>query len=62
MAKPKEAVRQMLDEIPEDATFEDIQYHLYVLAKIERGLADIEEGRVLTAEEVDVRLSRWLGE
>ena len=46
-------MRRRLDEIPDDATFEDIQYHIYVREKIERGLKDVDEGRVVSAEEMD---------
>jgi predicted transcriptional regulator len=42
-------------------SFEDIQYHIYVREKIERGLKDIEEGRLLSQEEVEQRMSKWLG-
>ena len=59
--KAKEEVRKMLDQIPDDVSFEDIQYHIYVREKIERGLKDINEGRVLSQEEVEQRMSRWLG-
>ena len=51
----------MLDQLPDDASFEDIQYHIYVREKIEYGLKDIQEGRVLTQEEVEERMSKWLG-
>jgi len=51
----------MLDQLPDDASFEDIQYHIYVREKIERGLKDIKEGRVLSQEEVEQRMSKWLG-
>ncbi len=61
MSTAKEEVRKMLDQIPEDATFEDIQYHIYVQEKIERGMKDIEEGNVLSQEEVERRMSKWLG-
>lgn len=61
MATAKEEVRKILDEIPDDASFEDIQYHIYVREKIDRGLKDIEEGRVLSQEEVEQRMSKWLG-
>ena len=61
MSKAKEEVRKMLDEIPDDATFEDIQYHIYVREKIEHGLKEIEEGQVLSQEEVEKRMSKWLG-
>ena len=61
MSTAKEEVRKMLDQIPDDASFEDIQYHIYVQEKIEHGLKDIEEGRVLSQEEVERRMSKWLG-
>ena len=51
----------LLDGIPDDATFEDIQYHIYVREKIERGLKDVEEGRVVSEEEMDRRMQKWLG-
>jgi len=60
MRTAKEEVRRMLDQIPDDATFEDIQYHIYVRQKIDRGLDDVARGRVLTEEEFDQRMSRWL--
>jgi len=61
MKTAKEEVRRMLDRIPDDATFEDIQYHIYVREKIERGLRDVQEGRLLSQEEVEQRMSKWLG-
>ncbi|MCI0495363.1 hypothetical protein L0Z72_10190 [candidate division KSB1 bacterium] len=61
MITAKEQVRKILDVIPDDVTFEDIQYHIYVREKIERGLRDIEEGRILTQEEVEQRMAKWLG-
>lgn len=61
MSSAKEEVRKLLDQIPDDATLEDIQYHIYVRQKVERGLKDIEEGRVLSQEEVERRISEWLG-
>lgn len=60
MSTAKEKVRKMLDQIPDDASFEDIQYHIYVREKIERGLKDVEEGQVLSQEEVEHRMSKWL--
>ena len=60
MSTAKEEVRGMLERLPDDASFEDIQYHIYVREKIERGLEDIEAGRLLTQEEVERRMSRWL--
>ena len=56
----KEQIRQLLERIPDDASFEDIQYHIYVREKIERGMKDVEEGRLLTEEQFDKRMTRWL--
>jgi predicted transcriptional regulator len=61
MPTAKEEVRRMLDNLPDDSSFEDIQYHIYVRGKVERGLKAVEENRVLTEEEVERRLSKWLG-
>jgi len=60
MSTAKEEVRKMLAQIPDDSSFEDIQYHIYVREKIERGLRDIEEGRILDQEEIERRMSKWL--
>lgn len=61
MRTAKEEVRKILDRIPDEASFEDIQYHIYVREKIERGLQDVEKGRVINREEVERRMSKWLG-
>jgi predicted transcriptional regulator len=61
MASAKEEVRKMLDKIPDNASFEDIQYHIYVREKIERGLNDVQEGRVLSQEEAERRMRQWTG-
>jgi len=56
----KQEVSDLLKRLPDDCTLEDVQYHLYALQKIERGLKDIEEGRVYTQEEVEKKMSKWL--
>ena len=56
----KERACEVISRMPEDATFEDIQYHLYVLECIERGERDIEDGRLLSHAEVENRQAQWL--
>jgi hypothetical protein len=56
----KQEVQEFLQELPDDATLEDIQYHIYVKQKIAQGLADVREGRVSTQAGVERRFSRWL--
>jgi predicted transcriptional regulator len=60
MSTPKQAVQTLLDQLPDDASFEDIQYHIYVRQKIERGLEDIDAGRVVSQDEVERRMSKWM--
>jgi len=58
----KEEVRRILELIPDNASFEDIQYHIYVREKIERGLEDVQNGKLLSQEEVEQRMRQWIGE
>ena len=60
MESAKDQVHQILDQLPGDASLEDIQYHIYVRQKIEQGLADAEAGRVVSHAEVQQRLAKWL--
>lgn len=61
MATAKEEVQRMLERLPDDCSLEDIQYHIYVMEKIERGLADVAAGRTIPHEEVEAEMRRkWL--
>ena len=60
MSSAKENVMRILEGLPEDVSLEDIQYHIDVRQKIERGLEDVEAGRTLSEEEFDRRMARWL--
>jgi hypothetical protein len=62
MATAKQDARRVLDGLPEEASLEDIQYHLYVLQRIRRGCEDVRAARVLPQDEVEQRLARWLDE
>ena len=60
MLPAKEEVRSLLDQLPDDTSLEDIQYHIYVQQKIERGLNDVKSGNTLSEAEFDKRMSNWL--
>ena len=53
----KERVQQIISKMPEESTYDDIQYYLYVLQCIEQGEKEIEEGKSITQAEVESRLS-----
>lgn len=50
----------MLSKLPDDCSLEDIQYHLYVLEKIHRGIERAESQGTITQDEAEERLSKWL--
>ena len=52
MQTAKEMARQLIENLPDTATFDDIMYEFYVRQKIDAGLKDAAEGRVFTHEEV----------
>jgi len=60
MSNPKEEVTKLLESIPEEASYEDIQYDIYVRQKFDQGLEDVRKGRTLSQEEVKMRMARWL--
>jgi len=47
----KAQAHQLLDQLPEDATFEDLMHELYELRSVERGLADSKAGRLTPHDE-----------
>ena len=46
MSNAKQDVELLLNRLPDNSSVEDIQYHLYVLDKVQRG--------------VEARFSKWL--
>lgn len=48
----KEEAHRIVDELPENASWEDLAYRIYVRQSIEAGIKDAEEGRVESVEEV----------
>ena len=60
METAKEQVQQILESLPEDASLEDIQYHIYVRQKIQQGLDDVDAGRTMSHADVQQRLAKWL--
>ena len=50
----------MLEALPDESSFEEIQYHLYVLEKINRGIARAESEDAVSHEDAKARLGKWL--
>ncbi len=48
----KQGAQRLIEKLPEDATWDDLMYEIYVRQAIEAGLADSETGRTLAVTEV----------
>ncbi len=59
MGSVKQAAREIVDRLSDDATWDDLMYEIYVKQKIEAGLADIEAGRTISQ---DVLRQKLLGD
>ncbi|MBI2913128.1 MAG: hypothetical protein HYY03_04330 [Chloroflexi bacterium] len=57
----KEKILEALRDLPDETTVDEAIYRLYVLHKIESGMADIEAGRTVPHEEVLERIRQWRG-
>ncbi len=53
----REALTEIARLLPSDASWEDVQYHLYVRQQVEAGLADDEAGRLIDTSEMRKRLA-----
>ncbi len=59
MQTAKQEVMELLKDLPDDSTLEEIQYRLYVRQKIQRGLKDVEQDKILSQAEVEKRMEKW---
>lgn len=58
----KEIVQDLLQRIPDDTSLQDIAYKLEFIAAIQQGVADLDSGRIVSAEEIERDLTAWLTE
>ncbi len=56
----KDKLKKTIDALPDHFTIEDVIEELIVIDKIEKGMKDVEEGNVLTNEQVREKLGKWL--
>ena len=50
----------IINHLPDSATFEDIQYHIYVAEKLKKSRQNITDGKVHTQANVEKRLEKWI--
>lgn len=55
----KEKMIHAMEALPADATIEDAMERLLLMAKVERGLAQADEGKTISHAEVRERMAKW---
>jgi predicted transcriptional regulator len=59
MAIVKEVMTKIIQEQPEDASYEEIMRELVFERMVERGLEDSRKGRIISDEEMEHRMRSW---
>lgn len=57
----KQKMLQLVHDQPEDSSYDEILRELAFARMVERGLADAENGRTVSHEEMKTRISSWAG-
>lgn len=60
MSSPKQLAREILDSLPDDCSLQEIQYRLYVRQMVEEGREDVRRGSVVSQQDIERDLERWL--
>ncbi|MBS4027841.1 MAG: hypothetical protein KGZ58_04300 [Ignavibacteriales bacterium] len=56
----KQQAIEVIQSLSDDCTMEDIQYHLYVREKVERGIRAIDEGLYISQQQAEKKVHEWL--
>jgi len=59
MNKAKEEVKAILEKLPDDCSLEDVQYHIYVIEKINKGIERADDEGTTAQDEVERKFSKW---
>lgn len=56
----KEQVLEVVSNMPDDSTLDDIGYEIYVIQSVREGLAELDRGDYKTHDEAREELGKWL--
>ena len=59
MSVAKEQLIRLIQEQPDDSSYEEIVRELAFATMVERGLADADAGRVISNDEMSRRIESW---
>jgi len=56
MQSAKQSAKQLIEQVSDQASWDDIMYEFYIKQKLEKGLQAVVEGRTVSQEEAKMRL------
>ena len=56
----KDEVIELIRNLPENVTIEDIMKELYIKLKIDRGIQELDSGKVISHEQGKEKFGKWL--
>lgn len=59
MHKAKDEVKALLKKLSDNCTIEDVQYHLYVIEKINRSIERVTTEETVSQKEVEKHFDKW---
>lgn len=62
MSAAKQEVQSLLKKLPDDCSLEDVQYHLYVIEKVHRGVQAASDNGSVSQDNAEQRLAKWITE
>jgi predicted transcriptional regulator len=62
MSEVKTAVIELVRQLPDTVTLDEIMGELYFKMQVDAGLQELDQGQGIPHEQVEKRLSKWLGE
>lgn len=56
----KESVKDLIEKLPDNVNYEDIIAEIYFKHQVENGIAELDNGKGISHEEVKKKLEKWL--
>jgi len=58
----KKQVIQLIQQMPEDVSIDDIMSELYFKLQVDKGLKELDEGKGIPHQKVKERMKKWISE
>lgn len=60
MPSGKKTALKIIEKMPDNASLEQVMYELFFRQRVDRGLAELATGKIVSHDEVRRSVARWL--